>query len=71
MDTNINSPTFSQVIGSVKVNSGGKNYITDSTRLEFVGGFKPMLASGEVATGTVRRFINNFLIKMALYIIIG
>ena len=58
IDTDINSPTFGQIIPPITVRSGGSGYLPNQTRIEFVGGFSTLTASGEVAKAEVQRLRN-------------
>ena len=58
IDTDINSPTFGQIIPPITVRSGGSGYLPNQTRIEFVGGFSTLTASGEVAKAEVKRLRN-------------
>ena len=58
IDSDINSPTFGQIIPPITVLSGGSGYLPNQTKIEFVGGFSTLTASGEVAKAEVQRLRN-------------
>ena len=55
IDTSLNSPTFSQILTPIVVESSGTGYLPESTTVEFVGGFSQLSASGQPAKAEIKR----------------